>query len=671
MGNTIEFAEARARGMKLVVVDPVLTYAASQADEWVPLRPGTDGAFALALANVILNELDICDAGYLKAWTNATYLVGPDGHYVRDAETGKPLVWNEVTGQAGPFDQVDPEQTALEGKFEAAGTTATTGFTLYREHLRSFTPEWASEITTIPVETIRRLAGEFSRAARIGATIQLDGHTLPLRPAGACFYRGVSAHRHAMHGSMAIAQLNLLVGSVDVPGGMVNGTSANPLFFPEMGEDGLIIPAAGWGHVHPPLPQRPVREPDTLEMVELFPLAFFSGTMMWLALADPELAERFGLSHSCEVFIHARSNVVAMGADPEVMSAAIRRIPFQVSFATYHDETTNFADIVLPETQGLERLGGLTYDSLTANAYVSAVAPGESWAFNVQQPVVEPAGETRSWIEVLVDLAGRLGVTEELNRSFNAYARLEGPNRLEPDRAYTWPEMLDRQLKSLIDDEHGLDYFKEHGYYSTGVQRAVEHSYTRPFHSARIPLYLEHFIRAGENVRAYMDARGVDWDTSDYVPLMDWKPCQPFEAPAEFDLWAVNQKLPFMSFSWSEQNPWITELAEHNAKVYPIGMSPQAAKRRGIGDGDAIWIETQHGHRIPAVARLTEGVHPECIVVPGVVGRDMGTLPRTRGKGVHYNRLVRYTLEDVDPVTGAVDSCAKVKVSRAVAGRVH
>src|SRR3990167_1351427 len=63
-------AAARARGMKVVVVDPICTYAGSKADEWVPIRPGTDGALILSMINVLLNELDICDKPFLKKYTN-------------------------------------------------------------------------------------------------------------------------------------------------------------------------------------------------------------------------------------------------------------------------------------------------------------------------------------------------------------------------------------------------------------------------------------------------------------------------------------------------------------------------------------------------------------------------------------------------------------------------
>jgi anaerobic selenocysteine-containing dehydrogenase len=91
-------ADARVRGMKMVVVDPMCNYASAKATEWVPVRVGTDGALALAMCNVIVNDLGMVDGPYLQAKTNAPYLIGPDKQYVRDKVTNQPLVWDSAAG---------------------------------------------------------------------------------------------------------------------------------------------------------------------------------------------------------------------------------------------------------------------------------------------------------------------------------------------------------------------------------------------------------------------------------------------------------------------------------------------------------------------------------------------------------------------------------------------
>jgi len=127
--------------------------------------PGTDAALMLAMINVLLNQLGIYDAGFIKRHTNGPYLVRKDGYYLRT--DGKPLVWDAGEGKAKPYD-AEVQDYALEGDFQVDGTECRPAFQLLREHVTMYTPEMAAEITTIPAATIRRLAEEFGREARIG-----------------------------------------------------------------------------------------------------------------------------------------------------------------------------------------------------------------------------------------------------------------------------------------------------------------------------------------------------------------------------------------------------------------------------------------------------------------------------------------------------------------------
>ena len=107
-------AKARKRGLKVVAVDPICNHAAAKADEWVPIRPGTDSALALAMLNVLLNDLGIYDREFIKKHTNGPYLVKPDGYYMR--QENKPLVWDAAEGIAKPYD-AEVEDYAIEGSY--------------------------------------------------------------------------------------------------------------------------------------------------------------------------------------------------------------------------------------------------------------------------------------------------------------------------------------------------------------------------------------------------------------------------------------------------------------------------------------------------------------------------------------------------------------------------
>lgn len=669
MGLTREMAEARRRGMKLVVIDPVCSYAASQATEWIPIRPGTDAALALSLMHVLVNELGLYDTNFLRNYTNSSYLVGPDGHYLRDPKGGNPLVWDAQKNRAADFSAIDPDDAALEGRFQLEGIEARPAFSLFKEHLQSYTPERASAITSIPAVTIRRIAKEFGEAARLGATLQLEGQTFPYRPAGACWYRGISAHKHAMMTGMSIGQLNVILGNIDMPGGMLNATAAGPFWAPKEGSDGLLVSGNPftYRHMRTPIPPRPVRQPETLELIELFPVSVYARAMLWLGVLQ---AEQFGLPYRAEVLIQCRTNMMAAAGNPEIIAEALKRIPFIVSLADHHDETTEFADLLLPDTHALERLMPMVYNPYYH--YNNATLPGEAWTFNFQQPVVEPFGEARNWIEVIMELAKRLDILNDVYTAFNEIASLNDSQRLDPARQYTWEEICDRWAKSYCGEEHGLAHFVKEGYYK-GEKRNAAQSYPRVFSRGRIPLYLEHFIAAGEDVRRFTESRQIPWDTKDYTPLVDWRPCPAHEhSPPEFDLFVVNQKLPFLTFTFTSENPWLCELAEHNGKVFPVGINVETARKKGLANGDAIELETPAGRKARAIARLTEGVHPECLAVPGILGRWVTSNERLRGKGVHFNSLLEYDLDRLDTLSAAVDACVKVKVKRLISeGGLH
>src|SRR3990170_8914485 len=226
-GMAQRIAEARVRGMKHVCIDPFLSPSAEKADEWIPIVPGTDGAFAMALLNVLLRELNIYDGDYLKHHTNAPYLIGDAGIYVRDPENHLPLIWDPLLGAAKPFDFPGISDFALEGEFSVDGLRARPAFALLKEHLKPFTTEWAETITSVPAATIRRVATEFGHEARVGSTIVLDGKTLPYRPVAVTYFKGAQGHKNALLNCMALELLTEIVGASNVPGGLLGMNSCS------------------------------------------------------------------------------------------------------------------------------------------------------------------------------------------------------------------------------------------------------------------------------------------------------------------------------------------------------------------------------------------------------------------------------------------------------------
>ena len=338
-------ADARARGMKLVVVDPMLNASAEKADEWLPIRPGTDGALALALLNVLLNELGIYDAEYLRAHTNAPYLIGLEGSYVRDRESAKPLVWDSEDGKAKAFDDPTIKEYALEGNFEVNGWHSRPAFALLKEHVRRYTPEMAERITTIQAATIRRIAREFGEAARVGSTITLDGKTLPYRPASVVYFKGAHGHNHAWLTSLAIELLCEVVGASNVPGGLLgcnpvcygHPDTGLPRWVPKADRDGLLLPGLWFGASEPGFsgmlyPPPEPRSPQWLHLQDLFPTSLTSHLPI-LTIQDPE---RFGIPYTPEVLINYGSNLLMSVGNPETTAEALKRL-YVISFNLFLD----------------------------------------------------------------------------------------------------------------------------------------------------------------------------------------------------------------------------------------------------------------------------------------------------------------------------------------------
>ena len=178
-------------------------------------------------------------------------------------------------------------------------------------------------------------------------------------------------------------------------------------------------------------------------------------------------------------------------------------------------------------------------------------------------------------------------------------------------------------------------------------------------------MYYEHLKKAGEDLKMVTEQMGLNWDTWDYQSLPAWGPCPGHEErPNQYDLYPVNFKLPFHTFTFTTQNPWLSELGEHHPYAYKILISSATATQKGIENGDLIWVESAAG-RVKGEAMVTETVHPQAVGIAGIFGHWAAGMPLAKGKGVHFNALLSSTPEYLDLVCAALDTCAKVRVYKA------
>ncbi len=658
-------ADARARGMKMVVVDPMCNFAAAKASEWVPLRVGTDGALALAMCNVLVNELGQIDHAYLQAKTNAPYLVGPDGLHVREPASAKPLVWDLRRGAAFAYTDADAADMALEGDFEVAGVRCVPAFQKLRDHLRKFTPEWSEGISTVPAANIRRLAREFADEARIGSTIQVDGVLLPYRPVAAIAFRGSQGHMNSVYNFFAIDLLNQLVGAADVVGSCLgfNPTchghpeTGRLAYVPKPGPDGLMVTGTWMGY-HYPYPLHDPAMPTQVGLQDLFPLSMNSP---FQASSDQqEMWSKFDLPYRPEVLLNFGTNIMMSIGSRDAVAESLKSYKFIASIDLFVTETTHFADIVLPDCSYLQ-----TLDSRSNWPFIFShpAGPGE-WCWPIRQPVLPPDGQQRRFQDVLLELADRVGIRADLNAAFNASMNLQTPYRLEGDQRYTHEQICDAELKNNFGPARGLEWFKEHGLLKW--PKKPQEVYWRPFVDVRVPVYWEFMIPIYHKLDALAAPRGLKIPREYYEPLPDFLPCKSHQCCTPgFDFYAFYYRDTIHTNSFTMENPWLDEAAQLDPFSYTIAINIDSGRKKGLRDGNWIWVENESGRRVKGRVRLTEAIHPEGLGIAACAGHWGDGMPVAKGKGVFFNDLLDIDWAHSSPANLNLDLCARVRISPA------
>lgn len=677
-------ADARARGMKAVVFDPYLSTQASKAEEWVPIRVGTDAAAVLGMINVILNELEVWDAHYLKWKTNAPYMIKSDGKYKRDPATNKPLIWDTEDNRAKTFDDVSIRDFALLGEFNVEGEQCHPAFQLLKDHVKENYPlDKVEEITSVPVSTLRRIATEFAENAQIGSTITIDGKEFPLRPSAAIFFRGSQGHVNSGWNCLAIDLMNHIVGAADVPGGAMghgppvchgHPDTGKPETIPYACPDGLMI-VKGWVYDHKPYPLREPHAPTRLDLQDMFPSSIYNA----FTIMSPDwekYLKKFKIDYEPEIMINFGSNsVMTMANAEDITENFLKKFDFIFSFNIYHNEFTEaVADIVLPDASFLERYTPcVTFPSTFCHP-----TGMDHWVWQIRQPVVEPMFERRDFNEVMLELADRLGIKDKYYQVINDLipvrygGEMSEKYKIQPDGDYTWEEICDRVLKDRLGDDNGLEALKKTGLVKWKTK--PEEMYWRWHVPVRIPIYFEFFIDGGQKASkllAEFDAE--DWlDLRFYTGLVNWFPCPSHtEKDKSFDLWAFCWRPSFHTQSSSQNNPWLDEISCNDPWVYLIQINEDMGKSKGMKDGDWIWVENTVGKKIKGPVKLVQGLHPEHLAVAGCHGHWARGTPIAKGKGQFFDDLIMVGIEYTDPLTQGTDACVKVKIYKMKEGEAR
>ncbi|MDP2726294.1 MAG: molybdopterin-dependent oxidoreductase, partial [Dehalococcoidia bacterium] len=657
LGANLLASAARERGMKEVVVDPYLSATVAKADEWVPIRPATDTAFLLALIHVIINERGVYDVKFLKEMTNSPYLVGPDGYFLRDKVTKKVLVWDPIDGKAKAHDDAGIKDFALEGVYKVDGVECRPAFQVLKDHVRQYTPEWAARITDIPAATIRRIAHEYVDNARIGSSIEIEGVTLPYRPVCIKIGRGITGHMHGYQSVLASHILAALVGCLEVPGGHYGGNPipSRTFFGLTPGDDGMTK-----------VPTLPIIWPpascDASETLTPFS-RMWTGMMHlgFLNMVDPpkNLPVR-----PTEMWFRYRTNPVNSVGEPAIVEEALKKM-FIVSFAFVHDEISPYADIILPDNTDLE--GWALWDT-----FALCLGGARRSGMAIQQPVVKPQHNTMDFAQFFIELADKLGLLSAFNESVNTnlgYQQpygLSGLYRLDPGTKYSWPEIIDRRIKTLTGGAQDLEWMKKNGAIirETPLGEIYAHSFMKAQKLRYHVPYMDFVKRTGEELATKLAEAGIDWwPTAEYTPLPTYLPSVLDEVPAEYDFYVIKGRHMAVSYGNAE-SPWTIELTEALREVVDIVMNEDAAKARGIQDGDEVWVENDVG-KIKRKVKLTQGIRPDTLLVAVEWGQWAMPLAKDTGR-VTQAELTPIRRDWTDTLSGNMQAMAvKARVYKA------
>jgi len=551
----------RGRRAHLIQIESRLSITASKADEWVPIRPGTEGALALAIAHHIIRE-GLYDEEFIK---NRTF---------------------------GFEDWVDGAQVKHQGFKDLV--------------LKEYPPGIVSQITGVPVNDIIRLAREFATN----------------RPAIAI------GQRTDIASQMAIHALNALVGSIDRPGGILCAREIPP---PKLEE---IEPAEGAQVTH-------IARPAAAE----YPLADYL-----LETFQDRLLK--GEPYKLEVLFLYQTNPVFYSIDPEVLTRALINIPFIVSFSPFMDETSQLADLILPDHTYLEKWQDDPIYNLKGYPIIG-----------LRKPVVDPIYNTRHTGDVLIQLAQSLGGSlgqafpwkdfqECLYDYFQGLFEQGRGDLIGQEFEEAWVKLLARggwrapTYQTMEEFWQGLQerggwwdpiyYFGEEGRIFQTPSKKFE------FFSQILLERLSH-LKDGE-----LKALGIK-GREDKLFLPHWTPARE-EKEGEYPF-ILNLYQPLVLAGLPDPNqPFLLDItATASAESWEswVEINPEVAKELGLSYGDAVWVESSRGRERFRV-RITEGAMPEVVNIPlGLGHKAYGRWVKDIGKNP-----LRLLNKHLDPLTG-------------------
>ncbi len=718
----------KRNGAKFVSVNPVRTGYSAIADEWLPVRPGTDGLLALAIVHVLLSRR-LVDEEFLIRYTNAPWLVvqSPgkkgDGLFVRDA-AGAPLVYDQKAGALASGMDIGTAP-ALFGEYETPdGRRAKTVMSLAVERYMDerYSPAAVAAQCGVDAATIERIALEMAHVA-FQETIELPIEWTDVygrkhdkvigRPVAMYAMRGISAHSNGFQTCRALHLIQMLLGALEGPGNFRARAPfpkpIPPAILPE--NDAAVMNAPDTPLGRPPLgfPARPEdlaidKEGRPLRIDKAYswesPIAAHGAMHNVIANAvagDPYKIDTLMLYMANMAWNSSMNTAGTQDMLRAKDKSGEYKIPFIVVSDAFHSETVNFADLVLPDTTYLER-----HDAISL--LDRPISEPDAVADSIRHPILPLDRDVRPWQEVLIELASRLRfpafVATDGKRKFSGYpdfivnyerapgvgflAGWRGADGNSPLRGAPNPKQWDAYIANKSFFAH---HWKDNQKYMRFVNRdyqeaAVAAAFIGKVEPIVMQIYsepLQKFRLAGQGLyegpcpsEAEDKQRLADF----FDPLPDWY--LPLETSRiETDAYpfsAITQRPMMMYHSWDSQNAWLRQILAQNF----LYMNTRSAARLGLADFDWVWVES-HAGKVRCQLKTMEGVEESTVWTWNAIGKQAGAwgLDKDATEATHgflLNHLISESLPKTagerrltnsDPITGqAAWFDVRVKVTK-------
>ena len=490
-GVPLKHLKFQRAGLTMVDIRPMMDQLASKADIWVPVRPGTDCALALAFLHVIIEE-DLYDHEFCEQWCY--------------------------------------------------------GFDKLAEHVKSYTPEWASRVTGVP-------EAQIVEVARMMGTI---------KPMGINVGNGVGDQQSDGNDAvMAISLIEAITGNIAIPGGGgAPGPSYPPLFKPKpydiltsrLEADERDIENgwyAGMSKLVAPETPRWFQNPGTWESG---PNSAYYRALMSVLTQKP---------YPIRFLLGQASNPLNATRNPKRVAEALKKLDNYVVVDIYRHAACAYADYVLPACTGYE----------TSHQFGTKNGPKGTWVA-INQGVVPPLAQSRSDWQFYLDMACAAGYADDFwNGDMDACLneQLEGSGVT---------------LEQLRSEPQGVFIPRDP---DAKPKEAVYRNYEKLF--AELP---------HNKVQCYNEYIGgkvnnLDGETLDHLPIyrgapesVDTTPELLGEYPLVFsDVHAYR----LCCHSYYMSLPYLREL-----EPYPwVRINPATARKFGISDGDWMRVESRNG----------------------------------------------------------------------------